>query len=270
MKFQQCGATSALVSPIPKFRILQDDRKFEVSELCGMFLGRWAKYGYVIAITATCFLYLLGYSTVAATSWAVNLPLDFANVRQCNNTDFEFFMHMLPSDVSCRNGYWFSLFLFAFSLKEQTVVQVLLSILRIITVAMISIFVVVNLITTGMPCTCNQPWALLTNTTEPVDDYTDATCNINSTVPHALFHFRFEAWTVTVTTMVSALTLHPVIPAMTYLIKQKSHIKAMMRILFVAFSLIFMIIGVLVPLWWRDCINETCTLNWVSTERERN
>ena len=141
-------------------------------------------------------------------------------------------MHTLPSDVSCRNGYWFSLFLFAciivplsmINLKEQTVVQVLLSILRFITVAMISIFVVVNLITTGMPCTCNQPWALLTNTTEPVDDYTDATCNINSTVPHALFHFRFEAWTVTVTTMVSTLTLHPAIPAMTHLIRQKSHI----------------------------------------------
>ena len=70
-----------------------------------MFLGRWAKYGYVMAISVTCFLYLLGYSTVAAASWAVNLPLDFANVRQCNNTDF--FMHMLPSDISCRNGYWF-------------------------------------------------------------------------------------------------------------------------------------------------------------------
>ena len=83
MEFQQCGATSALVSPVPKFCILQDDRKFEVSELCGMFLGRWAKYGYVMAISATCFLYLLGYSTVrAAASWAVNLPLDFANVRR--------------------------------------------------------------------------------------------------------------------------------------------------------------------------------------------
>ena len=82
------------------FRILQDDRKFEVGELCGLFLGRWAKYGYVMAISVTCFIYLLGYSTVAAASWAVNLPLDFANVRQCNNTDF--FMHTLPSNVSCR------------------------------------------------------------------------------------------------------------------------------------------------------------------------
>ena len=164
MEFQQCGETSALVSPVPKFRILQDDRKFKVGELCGLFLGRWAKYGYVMVISATCFIYLLGCSTVAAASWAVNLPLDFANVRQCNSTDF--FMHTLPSDASCRNG---SLFLFAcivvplsmISLKEQTILQVLLSILRFITVAMITIFVVVNLITTGMPCTCNQPWALL-------------------------------------------------------------------------------------------------------------
>ena len=107
-----------------------------------------------------------------------------------------------------------------------------------------------------------------TNTTEQVDDYTDATCNINSTISHALFHFQFGAWTVTVTTMVSGLTLHPAIPAMTHLIRQKNHIRAMMRILFIVFLLIFMIIGVLVPLWWRDCINETCTFNWVSTERE--
>ena len=276
MEFQPCGETSALVSPVPMFRILQDDRKFEVGELCGLFLGRWAKYGYVMAISVTCFIYLLGYSTVAAASWAVNLPLDFANVRQCNNTDF--FMHTLPSDISCRNGYWFSLFLFAcivvplsmINLKEQAVVQVLMSILRFITVGMISIFVVVNLITTGTPCTCNRPWGLLTNTTEQVDDYTDATCDINSTLPHAVFHFRFEAWTVTISAMTSALALHPAIPTLTHPIRQKNHVKALMRILFVAFTLIFMMIGVLVPLWWRNCINETCTLNWVSTGRGRN
>ena len=206
---------------------------------------------------------MLGYSTVAGSSWAVNLPLNFGAFEQCNNTNF--YNHTLPSVIPCRNAYWFSLFLFAcivvplsmISLKEQAVVQVAMSFLRFTALGMIFTFSVVNVISAGTICACDRPWR--TNTSE-----VEQQCNINSTISYALFHYDFEAWTVAIPVMVSATTLQTAIPALTYPVRQKRHLRGLVVVIYIVFTVVYSLLGLLIPMWWRNCINETCTLNWVS------
>ena len=247
---------------LPNFTVLHT-RKIEITELCGIFLGRWSKYFYLFVNTGACFLGALAFSTVAGSSWAINLPLNFADVAQCNNTDFHF--HTLPVVIPCRNAYWFCLFLFAcivvplsmINLGDQAIVQVVLSLLRFITVGCILVFCIANLITTENICTCKQPWQNNNNATGVVK------CNINSTFAQITTDFDVEAWTMAIPVMVTALTIHMGIPFLSHPVKQKKHLGRLMHVLFLIMTFLYMTLGVVVPMWWKTCINETCTLNWV-------
>ena len=242
--------------------MLSRHRKFEISEICGLFLGWWGKYAYMILVTITAFVYMLGYSTVAGSSWAVNIPLNFDALEECNNTNF--YKQVLPGVIPCRNAYWFSLFLLAcivvplsmISLKEQAIIQIAMSILRFTALGMIFTFSLVNQTYSGTICACDRPWRTNTSDLEQ--------CDINSTITHALFHFNFEAWTVSLPVMVSATTLQTAIPILTFPIRQKKYLRGLMVTTYIVFFSLFSLLGILVPIWWRDCINETCTLNWVS------
>ena len=251
-------------SILPNFAVLLT-RKIEIAELCGIFLGRWSKYVYLLLNTAAGFLGAVAFSTVAGSSWAVNLPLNFADVLECNNTDFHF--HTLPIVIPCRNAYWFCLFLFGcivvplsiINLRDQAIIQVTLSLFRFISIGAILVFCVSNLIAVGNICTCKQPWQTYINMTK--DDVIE--CNINSTFTQIVTHFNVEAWTVTISVVVTALNVHVGIPLLTHPVKQKKHLGALMHILFLSMTSVYMILGLVVPMWWKDCINETCSLNWV-------
>lgn len=247
---------------LPTFEVLLT-RKFEITELCGIFMGRVAKYAYLFLNTASNFLYLLAFATVAGSAWAVNLPLSLDGIAQCNNSQFHF--HILPTDIACRNAYWFSLFLFScivvplsvIDLREQAIVQVMLSIFRLITVGAILIFCVANLIAVGNICTCKQPWQ---NATEA----DDSECNINTTFSQMTTHFDVEAWTVIIPVIVSAIALQTGLPFMTHPVKQKKHLGTLLIVVYLVMTSIYMMLGVVVPMWWKECIDETCSLNWVS------
>ena len=238
-------------------------RKFEYSELCAIFLGRWSKYFFLLVVIAFTFLACLSYSTVAGTSWAVNIPFNFHEITQCTSTDFQFLA--LPVVIPCRNAYWLCLALFGcivvplsmIELREQTVVQVIWSLLRFIAIGVILIFCIANLITTGNICTCSHPW-------EPSNASEDIKCNVSTTFSQVTTKFNVKAWTVSIPVIVTALNLHQGIPALTHPIKQKKHLGTLMNIAFAVTTLIYMMLGVVVSLWWKDCIIETCTLNWVS------
>ena len=84
---------------------------------------------------------------IAGSAWSINLPLNFTGVAQCTASDFH--LQTIPSDVSCRHAYWFCLFLFAcivvplsmVELREQAIVQLILSFLRFITIGAIVIII---------------------------------------------------------------------------------------------------------------------------------
>ena len=254
-------------SSLPINAVLGTKRKFEITELCGIFLGRWAKYIYLALNTTACFLYLVEFSTVAGASWAVNLPLNFAGIEECNDNDFHF--QILPSVASCRNAYWFCLFLFGcivvplsmVELKEQAVVQITLSVLRFFTVGAIVIFCVVNLIFSEQICTCDQPWG---NTTANGEFVREEQCNVTTPLTDILTRFNFEAWTLSIPVVVSALNMHPGIPFLTHPVKQKRQLGPLLHALFLAMMSVYMLVGIAGSMWWSECVNETCSLNWVS------
>ena len=255
------------LNQLPNFR-LTHERKFEIVNLCEIFLGRWGKYIIIVLITAGCFVYLVGSSAVVGSTLSVNIPLDFAGMRQCNSTDFH--MHVLPSDISCRNAYWFCLFLLAVivvplsmvSITKQAALQVAMGAFRFITIGAILIFVIVNSISFGSICSCDQPWRP-SSTNSTIGDYNDSVCGVNSTVTDMLFHFQFDTWITLIPLTVSCFTIHMGLPSLTHPLKQKKHLGALLNAMFLTMGLLYMAIGVAVPMWWKNCIIENCTLNWV-------
>ena len=250
------------------------NRKFEFSELCALFLGRWSKYVYLVILSACNFLYCLAFCTVAGSSWAVNLPLNFDQLSECNSTEFQ--RHTLPVEIPCRNTYWFCLFLFGcvvvplslIELREQMIVQVTLSVLRFVTIAAVTVFSAVNLITAGNICTCGSPWNESNFTSidyaasyELDDDF--LTCNITDSFHDIVTHFDARAWIISIPVMVAALNFHQGIPALMNPVKQKQHLGKLMHILLVVITMMYLSIGVVLSLWWKNCISEICTLNWV-------
>ena len=245
----------------PKFEIVLS-RKFEPSELCQVFVGRWLKYVYLVVLSAYTFLACISYSTVAGTAWSVNLPLNFGSLRECNNSEFQF--ESLPTVTSCRNAYWFCLFLFAcvviplsvIELKEQMIVQVCLGILRFVTIGAIILFSVANLISDGNIYTCPRPWQ--TNSSD-ID-----TCNITTSHLDIVTHFHVQDWLLAIPVFVYAHVLHQGVPALTHPVKQKQYLRAYFNVLFIVIGTLYMALGVTVSLWFKDCTIETCTLSWVS------
>ena len=110
---QALSEYEALSSPMcePPHFYVSDKRKFEVAKLFRMFVGRWAEYTSLIIFATSSFIYLLSLSTVVASTFSVNLPLNFAGMSQCNSSNYHF--RVLPSHIGCRNAYRFCLFLLA-------------------------------------------------------------------------------------------------------------------------------------------------------------
>ena len=230
-----------------------------------MFLGRWAKYLYLVLTSVTCFLALVAYATIAGTSWSINLPLNFSDLTQCTADDFHF--QTIPSDLSCRHAYWFSLFLFAcivvplsmVEMTDQAIVQTILSLLRFITIGAIVVFCAVNLISSGDICKCNQPW-MNTSDFDPFNNQ----CNETTSLMSVSTHFDFGYWTVSIPVLLFALNVNQPLPILVHPIKQKKHLGTLLHIDYAIVAVMYLVIAVTISLWWRECINENCTLNWVS------
>ena len=137
-----------------------------------------------------------------------------------------------------------------------------MSILRFVIVGALLAFVIGNLISAGDICTCTQPWRQTNNTTFLSDD--DGVCNVTSTLTDMMLHFRFESWGALLLVLAVGYTVHPALPVLMHPLKQKQHLGKLIHAVFISFGLLYLLIGVIIPLWWKDCINENCTLNWVS------
>ena len=255
----------------PNFRI-ELSRKFEPSELCQVFVGRWLKIVYLIILTCYTFLACLSFSTVAGSAWSINIPLNFSGVEQCSVNEFK--DHILPLPP-CRNAYWFCLFLFAcivvplslIELKEQVIVQVALGILRFVTIGAIVIFCIANLIEYPNVCFCHDPWADDGNGS--LSDFGVShvnECNVTTSIENTVTHFDGKAWLVAIPVFVYAHILHQGIPALTHPVKEKQWLRSYFSILFLVIAFVYMILGVTVSLWFRNCTVETCTLNWVCVQ----
>ena len=248
----------------PEFYIVIS-RKFEPSEQCQMFIGKWMKIIYLLLLAAITFFACLAYSTVAGPAWAVNLPLNFGGMKECDYNEFS--GNAFPGGA-CGRAYRFCLFLFAcivipvslLDLKEQAIIQFILGLMRFFTIGAIVIYSVVHLAQGDVLINCDGTSLNISNGSHWDDLY-----NSTSTIKEIAVDFNFSGWLISIPVFAYAHILHQGIPALTHPIKEKHWLRGYFNLLFVILGVFYMVLGVTVSLWFKVCTSETCTLNWVSS-----
>ena len=227
-----------------------------------------------MVLTCYSFLACLSYSTVTGSAWSVNIPLNFGQLRRCTDADFRH--HILPDSEKCVNAYRFCLMLFAIlvipisllDLKEQAIVQFTLGVLRFATLGAIIIFSVFHLINGGLvDAPFNGPFDA--PTIGPANETDDWFIVLNDSVSFRsqidiVTHFDFNGWVVGIPVIVYAYILHQGIPGLTHPIREKHMLQGYFNLLFITITLLYLLLGVVGSLWFRDIVTETVTLNWVS------
>ena len=239
-----------------------------------MFVGKWLKVIYLLVLTVYSFLACLSYSTVTGSAWSVNIPLNFGSLRQCQSHDF--LGHIIPVDHHCRNTYRFCLMLFAIlviplsllDLKEQAIVQFILGVLRFATLGAIIIFCLAHsFMGKIIDIPFDAPTIIPHNETDNGSYIIlNDTANVTS-LTEIVTHFDFDGWVVAIPVIVYAYILHQGIPGLTHPIKEKHWLRGYFNILFVTITAFYLILGITGSLWFRDIVNETVTLNWVSKQQ---
>ena len=250
----------------PVFEI-KTKRKFEVSELSEIFVGKWFKYIYLIIVTIYGFFGLWSFSSVAGTAWATNIPYNFGATETCDNGAFLY--QILPSG-GCLYSYYFSLFLFALivvtlsvlNLREQVIVQVTFGVLRYLTVCIIVVYCIVRLFQGGDGC--QEVGRLLPNQTNEVPE---ALYNSTRHISYEDIVFKFDplGWMVSVPVYVYAFMIHSGVSTLTHPIRQKQYLHWMLLTNFALALACLMSLGLVVPLWFKASVQETITLNWVKS-----
>ena len=249
-------SSSSFLATHPKFEITTK-RKFEISELCEIFVHRYVKYIYLVLLSIYSFMAAWTYSTVAGSAWAVNIPFqNFGAVEKCEQ---DAFLHNILPHGGCLYAYYICLSLFGiivvtlsmFDLKEQAILQVALGLLRFVTVGIIVLFCIVRLIQGGDAC---MEELHITNRTTPA----------NAEMRLVVLRLDFKGWVLGIPLYTFAFVFHVGISTLTHPVKQKAYLHWLILAMFLSSLVCYMAMGVVPPLWFRASIQETCSLNWVS------
>ena len=263
----------SVASNCPDFRVLRT-RGFETSELCEIFFNKFGKYTYLITVVAFCFFVSLGLAVVVSSVWATNIPLNFGPFQQCS---FDAFHNiMIPEDVGCRYAYYFCLMLFGLivtplsimNLKEQAVIQAMFGLLRFLMIAMILIYCIVKLFEDGDICQ-EKLRNNLCNTTE-----SNQSCSFKETAQNAtaesviemhdiIARFDWKWLLVAIPVFTYPFMLHLGIPGLTHPIGKKRYLWQFILCTYGFLAVVFLFLGVVVPLWFRAETQEAVVLNWV-------
>ena len=258
-------ASGDVLRSVPDYEISQH-RKFEITELSQIFVGRWFKYAYLFIFTFYSFLGNWSYASVAGSAWASNIPYNFDNLSMCDDSAFH---HQILPSGGCRDSYYFSLFLFGvivtflsvLDLKEQVVVQVILGSARFVTIFAIIIYSLVKLSGSEDVCGGKAPFENASYDNEPYISLYNATEYYS--YEDIVVKFDPKGWLVSVPVFLFAFMLHSGISSLTHPVRQKKYIHWLLTAMFATAFLSFMTLGIIVPLWFKASVQETVTLNWV-------
>ena len=257
--------------PDPNYRI-SIYRKFEIAELCQIFVGKWFKFTYLLVLTAELFLGNWSFAAVAASAWASKIPYTFGKMKMCNDDAFH---HQILPSGGCLYSYYFSLLIFGvivvtlsmLDLKEQATVQVMFGLARLITIAGIIIYPLAKLVSGNSSDAC-----------EDLNPLSTLTMNLNVNnqsyilLQNASRYFSYEdialkfdlqGWVVSTPVFIFSFLFHQSISSLTHPVKQKKYIHWMVTAVTVTCALSFLTLGVVVPFWFKASVQETVTLNWV-------
>ena len=234
--------------------------KLEVGQLCDIFVGRWARFTYDISNFTYGAIALWAYGTLAGSAWASKIPFSSTTLGQCDNPDFHHHSH--PLDNACWNSYALCVLFFAcivvplscVEISEQIVIQLSLGVLRIVMIVSMSIYALVGEI--------NDPKCSETKIMFPLTNHTK---NVTlDECKEVWTSFSFDGWVLVFPIVTYALFLHLGIPTLTQPIRDKKNLGKMMTVLFLACTFLYALIGVSVGVRFKDNVQETCTLTWVS------
>lgn len=223
-----------------------------------MFVGRWLKYIYLVLVVVYGFFGCWSFSAVAGSAWATNIPYRFGTMEVCEG---DAFLHRtLPSTNGCLYSYYFGVFLFGLivitlsvmDLREQVIVHVFFGVLRYLTIAVIIIYCIVKLALGGKACAEVYPEL-------PPNETIAAGISYGEIV----LHFDPKTWMISIPVFVYAFMIHSGVSSLTHPIKQKKYLHWMMVTNFAIAAICLLTLGIVVPLWFRESVQETITLNWV-------
>ena len=238
----------------PAFEI-QLSRKFEPSEMCEVFFGKYMKIIYISVLSIYSFTATWSFVTVAGSAWASNLPFNTSTLQRCEFDDFN--KVLLPVEPGCANAYRLCVFLYGvivvtlslIGLTDQKFLQIIFGVLRFVTMCCMILYCIVKV----AEAHGESPH----NTTM----YENKTV---LTLGDVFIHFDARAWLVAVPLFVYSQITHQAIPSLTAPIKAKKHLGHLIIALFTTTFLVYSAVGVFVAMYWQDTIQETSTLNWVS------
>ena len=246
------------------------DRKFEMVELCQIFGNRWLKYAYLVVFSLICFVGTWAFSTVAGSAWSSNIPFNFGGMTVCDDSAFHH--RVLPvHDGGCLNSYYFSLFLFGIfvvslsllDLKELSVVQLFMGLLRFVTVGAIVIYSLVKAVQGGDACV-GDPYKTPSYNGSEIEPLNISDAYDIMPYKDIVVKFNPIGWLTTTSVFSYAFIIHFGVASLTHPVKNKKYLRWMVLGMFLTALICYMSLGLVVPLWFKAKVQETVTLNFVS------
>lgn len=191
----------------------------------------------------------------------------------CHDTAFHH--QLLPvSTPGCLRAYYFSLFLFGvfvvslslLHLKELSIVQLFMGLLRFLTVGLIVLYSIVRIVQGGDGCVANSATSLSYNSSASfIDPYFNVS-NSTEILPYKDLVVKFDpkGWLGTIAVFSYAFIIHFGVASLTHPVKEKKYLRWMVVGMFSTALVCYMSLGVVAPLWFKAGVQETVTLNFVS------
>ena len=211
------------------------DRKFELTELCQLFLGDYGFRIYTTSITLYLYGLLWAYTSVFANAMDRSLPLNQLNEME-NFDSYKFYVLLFASVVVP---------LSLMDLSEQIAIQVSLSVCRLLIIAFI---VITPLAASFATLDLDQTHGYFGDQTYPKGAILFQPSGIPKMLPIVVFSCIF----------------HHGIPGLSQEVKRKSALGNIFGITLIICTVAYTIIGIVAAWYFGDGVNESINLNWAT------
>ena len=193
-------------------------------------------------------------------------------MQVCHDTAFHH--QLLPvHNPGCLRSYYFSLFLFGIivvtlsllHLKELSIIQLFMGLLRFLTVGLIILYSIIRAVLGGDGCVASSPSSSSFNGSAATSDSFNLS-HATDVVPYNNIVVKFDprGWLSTIAVFSYAFIIHFGVASLTHPVKNKKYLRLMVFGMFATALVCYMGLGIVAPLWFKASVQETVTLNFVS------
>ncbi|XP_065844283.1 transmembrane protein 104 homolog isoform X1 [Oscarella lobularis] len=227
---------------------ISTNRKFEVGDLCRIFIHRSVGILYNLLVALAQFFALCAYGNIAASALASVIPFGHDTLfRSCDTADFRNRIH--PAIGGCWNSYAICVAMFGLiviplsciKLQTQVVFQNFMGLLRL-AVVLTMIF-----------------WSAIT---PPIGD--------EDLTHRSWIDFNFQNWLAVFPLSISSLSMQFMLPTFCQYVRDKSSLGFILKIATAIVILLDVGLGIAVAFHFQGDIAEMCTLNWYRYSKAGN